>query len=102
MTQSLEPEQSESDIHPELQIRISQEAMERAADSYDRWNDSRMEIAQQIVAAALATPPTVTEQTLETLVRALLATYPDHRWGEIKLREMVEGLLLSLGVEVKS
>lgn len=88
---------------PELQIHISEEGLEAAvmalrnrSDAYDPDE----QVVSAVIAAALASPPTVTEQTVETLVRALLATYPDHHWGDIKLREMVEGLLLSLGVEV--
>lgn len=89
---------------PELQIHISHEALKRAADvlAQDPYITEPEKIAGLAIAAALAEPPTVTEHTVETLVRALLATYPDHRWDGIKLREMVEGLLLSLGVEVKS
>lgn len=110
MTQSLEPEQPESDIRPELQVHISDAGLRAAASilylSINRNGPQVKEqcerVTQTMIAAALATPPTVTEHTVETLVRALLATYPDHRWGGIKLREMVEGLLLSLGVEVKS
>lgn len=85
---------------PELQIRVSADALRRAEYVFDRTNDSRQEIVHSIVSTVLESPPTVTEHTVETLVRALLATYPDHRWDGIKLREMVEGLLLSLGVEV--
>lgn len=88
--------------HPELQIRISEEGLKRAGDvlARDPYITEPEKAAALSVAAALTSPPTVTEQTVETLVRALLATYPDHRWDGIKLRQMVEGLLLSLGVEV--
>lgn len=95
--------------YPELQIHISAAGMEDAAGIlYQRLNRNGPEVkaeceqvAHKMIAAALASPPIVTEQTLETLVRALLATYPDHRWDGIKLRQMVEGLLLSLGITVE-
>lgn len=105
MTYTRDPLDSDFGPHdyPELQINISREGLKRAADvlAQDPYVTEPEKIAGLAVAAALTTPPTVTEQTLETLVRALLATYPDHRWDEIKLRQMVEGLLLSLGVVVE-
>lgn len=93
--------------HPELQIHVSQEGLMTAANVLGQiipnlFDEANVEIAGRVVAAALTTPPTVTEHTVEVMVRALLMTYPDHRWDGIKLRQMVEGLLLSLGVEVKS
>jgi hypothetical protein len=96
------PRPRHQSVMPELQLKLSADSLRRAEYVFDRTNDSRAEIVQSIIATALDSPPTVTEQTIETLVRALLATYPTHNWGEIKIREMVEGLLLSLGVEVAS
>lgn len=102
MTNTLEPEQPENELRPELQINISQEGLELAKNSFDRWNDSLTEIVNSVVSTALSTPPTVTDHTVEGLTRAMLMAYPTaEAWAEANRRQIVLGLLMALGVETK-
>lgn len=107
MTEALEPEQPESDIRPELQINVSQTGLKTAAEILTQVipnlpEDAYTEIAGRVIAAALSAPPTVTNKTVETLTRAMLMSYPSaEAWAEANRRQIVLGLLLSLGVETK-
>lgn len=92
---------------PGLQIHISQAGLKAAAEVLAQVipslpDDAYGEIAGRVIAAALDTPPTVTNRTVEGLTRAMLMAYPTaEAWADANRRQIVLGLLLSLGVETK-